>query len=406
LTGRGWHALAVVALAFAVACVPGPLEQQRARPEIAIATLLPLADPEARATINGVQFALDRNQTLRGYRLRRSVFDDALAGIYDPSKGLQNLKQITADPAVLGVIEPSISPEVRNGLPLTNRASLALVSPATEDCLTVALPFCAQPPPPHPAGPSSFFRVATPDRMQPLAMAHYAEESLGLRRVAVVSDKSIYGTRFAERFSQEFAALGGTVVQRDTFSTADADFAPLLHRLRESTPEAIYVGGTSLDYTCRMRFQMKAIFTTDLYFLGGDGVMDEHCLQDAASNLGERMIATTPAPQTRTSPEATAVVKAYRNAHPRPEDVGAYTFAGYDCGMILIDAIGRAIDANGGRIPNRAQVRQAVAQTRDLKGVTGVWSFDENGDGANPTVALYQVRQGRWSPLAEVTVKG
>lgn len=74
--------------------------------------------------------------------------------------------------------------------------------------------------------------------------------------------------------------------------------------------------------------------------------------------------------------------------------------------MILFDAIQRAIDANGGRIPNRAQVRQAVAHTRELKGVTGVWSFDENGDPANPTVALYQVRQDRWSPLTEVTVKG
>jgi ABC-type branched-subunit amino acid transport system substrate-binding protein len=407
LTRRGWLiALVAVVLVLAVACDSGVLQPQQARPEIAIATLGPLAQADVSATFEGVQFAIDRNPTLRGYRLRRAAFDDAVAGIYDPAKSLQSLKQLIADPAILGVMEPSISVEVGNSLPLINRMGLALVSPATADCLTLALPACRLPPAPHAAGQSSFFRVATPDRMQPLAMAEYAEENLGLRRAAVVTDKSDYGNLLVEGFSQRFAALGGKVVWRDTFATNDSDFAPLLHRIRESSPEAIYVGGTSLDYTCRMRAQMKAIFATDLYFLGADGIMDDHCLQDAADNLDERMIATTPAPQKRATPEATTVVNAYRKAHPQSPSGGTYTFAGYDCSMILIDAMGRAIDANGGRIPNRAQVRQAVAQTKGLKGVTGIWSFDENGDPANPTVALYQVKQDRWSPLTNVTVKG
>ena len=151
---------------------------------------------------------------------------------------------------------------------------------------------------------------------------------------------------------------------------------------------------------------MKAVLATDIYFLGGDGILTPDCLEDAANYLSPRMIATTPAPRERTSRDARAIVDAYRKAHPRQEDIGDYTFAGYDSALILIDAIGRAVDANGGRPPSRVQVLRAVAQTRDLEGVTGTWSFDANGDPKTSTVTLNQVRAGMWKYLAQVTVEG
>jgi branched-chain amino acid transport system substrate-binding protein len=64
---------------------------------------------------------------------------------------------------------------------------------------------------------------------------------------------------------------------------------------------------------------------------------------------------------------------------------------------ILIDAIGRAIDANGGRVPSRSQVIDAVAGTHDFKGTTGTYSFDVNGDATRPPMSIYQVRNGHWA---------
>src|SRR5262249_33964385 len=146
---------------------------------------------------------------------------------------------------------------------------------------TVALPACSLPPPPHPGSPSSFFRVAMRDDVQARAMARYAREGLGLRAAAVITDNGGYGNELVEGFSQEFTALGGTVVQRDTFNPGDTDFAPLLHRLRESSPEALYVGGITAEHTCTIRAQMQAIFASDLYFLGAEGILDDRCLHDA-----------------------------------------------------------------------------------------------------------------------------
>jgi len=65
--------------------------------------------------------------------------------------------------------------------------------------------------------------------------------------------------------------------------------------------------------------------------------------------------------------------------------------------MILISAIKRAIDANGGRIPTRRQVVEAMAKAPPLNGVTGSYSFDPFGDAVSPMMSIYRVDNGRWA---------
>ena len=57
----------------------------------------------------------------------------------------------------------------------------------------------------------------------------------------------------------------------------------------------------------------------------------------------------------------------FKKARPKKDDLGAYTFPGYDCAKILIDAIGRAIDTAGGNMPTRRQVLEAV-QSEAVRG--------------------------------------
>lgn len=401
----GRVAVAVLLATLSAACVPGEgALQHNAKGEVAIAAAMPVAQADVLATMKGVRFALERNPSVRGYGLTLRPFDNSLAGLFDPAKALQNLKQIINDPAILGIVGPSNSLQASYEIPLANKASLAMISPATNDCLTLALPSCPLPPP-QTINPTSFFRVAAPDRFQGTAMADFASGDLKLRRVAVITDGGNFGSRLADVFSRRFTGAGGTVVHQASFQAfTTTDFIPLLHGVRESNPEAIYVGAGAPN-TCMMRAQMKDVIATDIYFLGSDGILGDQCLKYAATNLSPRMVATTPAPRQRASRDAKAIVDAYRKAYPRPEDTGNYTFAGYDSALTLIDAIGRAIDANGGRLPSRAQVLRAVAQTTDLEGVTGTWSFDANGDPRTSTISLYHVQRGQWTYFADVAVK-
>lgn len=52
--------------------------------------------------------------------------------------------------------------------------------------------------------------------------------------------------------------------------------------------------------------------------------------------------------------------------------------------------------ANGGRKPSRQQIVAAVAATQNVRGITGTWSFDSNGDATPPGMSFYRVEGGKW----------
>ena len=61
---------------------------------------------------------------------------------------------------------------------------------------------------------------------------------------------------------------------------------------------------------------------------------------------------------------------------------------GYDAAQILFDAIRRAGSADP------TAIRDALAQTKDFAGVTGVTTLDENRNAVKPAVVL-QVNDGK-----------
>jgi ABC-type branched-subunit amino acid transport system substrate-binding protein len=145
------------------------------------------------------------------------------------------------------------------------------------------------------------------------------------------------------------------------------------------------------DPACAMRKDMNGIFPPDAYLISGDRA-DGGCIEDAGlvGKTDDRLVLTIATGQPATIP---AELKGLIKGHGYP----IYTFSAYDCARILIDAIGRAIRVNGGKIPSREQVLQAVASTTNFKGITGTYSFDANGDVTNPSFSFYTVNQGNWT---------
>ena len=64
----------------------------------------------------------------------------------------------------------------------------------------------------------------------------------------------------------------------------------------------------------------------------------------------------------------------------------------------MINAIGHAIDANGGRIPSRQQVVHQFAQTKNFVGLAGTYAFTVDGDPARPTLQILQYQTGSGPP--------
>jgi branched-chain amino acid transport system substrate-binding protein len=359
---------------------------------VSIASDFPLTGVFSTAPLKeAVAFATAQAGPIGRYHLAFRSFDDSLAGVPEPAKGAQNVKRMLQDPSVLAMVGPANSPAAVEEIPVASAGELAMVSPTnTFNCLTLRLPGCQLPR--RPGGMNNYFRIAAPDVRQGTAMADFALTSLHLNRVSVLGETgpTDYGPSLANSFSREFTTQGGTVTLNEQYLPTTNDFSDVLNRIAAGKAQAIYVAGVPSFGACRIRAQMRGILPEGTYFLGADALVGQTCITDAGGAANEQMVATEAVSQPNLKdPRA----KNYLKSHSNPD---ADVFAAYDCVLILVDAIRRGFEANHGRVPSREQVLAAVSTTAGLKGITGTWSFDANGDATAPGMSFYQVQGGRW----------
>jgi branched-chain amino acid transport system substrate-binding protein len=268
-----------------------------------------------------------------------------------------------------------------------------MLSPAnTNEFLTKSFPYCNPAPSELRKGSTNnYFRIAGTDEVQGPAMAIYAYQTLKLTNVAVFSDNETFGKGVANNFQKKWEALGGKVAVRNDYDAKNtSDFKTYINAAKAGGAQGVYIGATTGNKPCIFKAQMKGIL--DVPLLGPDGfALDPQCLKDAGDNAANIYGTTAGSdPVAGKDPAAASTIAAYQKVYTKSTDIATYTFQSYDCAILLLDAIGRAIDTAGGNKPTRAQVRDAVAQTKNFKGITGTWTFDQNGDITTPVFSYYK----------------
>jgi branched-chain amino acid transport system substrate-binding protein len=363
--------------------------------EVIIASDLPTSGADASSglpTQNGAAFAVSQTPSYKGIKITFKPFDDAVNGVHDPQKGAQNVQQMLSDPKVLAMVGPFNSNVARAEIPIANAGPLAMMSPSnTNECLTQTFPYCDPTPAKlRPTGKNNYFRIAAPDTVQGPAMADYIIKTLKLTKVAVFSDNETFGKGVADNFVKRLTSTGGSLTNRQDFDMkSTSDFKAFINAAKAAGAQAIYAGATSATKACIVRSQMKGIMdAATTPFTGPDGIGDDQCIKDAGDQSAN-MFFTNAAGDAAQNPDAASIVTAFKAAYPKASDLGAYTFPAYDCALILVDAVKRAIDANGGKVPTRQQVIDAVQATSGLKGTVGTYAFDANGDPKSATMAFW-----------------
>jgi branched-chain amino acid transport system substrate-binding protein len=383
--------------------------------EIDIASDLPTSGADASSglpTQYGAQFAVTSKATVDGYTLVFVPFDDSVNGKHDPTKGTQNVQQMISNPKILGMVGPFNSGVAAAEIPVANQAPLGMISPSnTNECLTLAFSYCQSyagytAAALRPTGLNNYFRIAANDTHQGPAMADFAYDTLAIKTVAVWDDGEPFGLGVANNFAKEFAAKGGTVVDRQTFDTSSKpDFHTWLNKAKAAGATAIYAGATSATYGCIPRAESQGIFDPTTYYLGPDGIGDGQCIKDAGTVMGnDHMYASQGVADANSNPTAAATIAAYKVVHPNPSDTAAYTFAAYDCAAILIDSIDRAIKADNGAMPTRQQVIDQIAKTTSFPGLTGTYTLNATGDPTTPALQIQQNQTAGWTTVKNLTV--
>lgn len=367
---------------------------------IKIGSDFPVCTTGGQSTSNGVKFAVDQKNAaggVQGFTIAYTSFDDCRQGAYNADAGVANVRQMLDDNAYMGMIGPYNSAVAKAEIPIANPKDFVMISPAnTNPCLTKDIASCStayHPQDLRPSGQNNYWRVVTTDDYQGPAMADYMYKQLNLHSVGILDDSTVFGVGIAGAFEAEFKKLGGNVVKHSEYKKEQtSDFKSILLGFKNGGASAVYVGGTDDQNICIPRAQMKQI-GWDAPFGGGDGIETTDCINQAAGNEAGILATSAGADATQVQ-GAKDTINKFHQAFTGANDFGGYTMQAYDAANILMLAIGNAIQANGGNMPTRKQVRDAMAKITSYDGVIGHYGFDQNGDTTLKIVSIYEVKTG------------
>ena len=230
------------------------------------------------------------------------------------------------------------------------------------------------------------FRVCFLDSFQGDALARFAVNTLKAKKVAIMSDvSSAYSVGLSQFFQSSFTKRGGTVSSTQKFSKNDTDFNAQLTAIKTTEPDAIFVPAYYQEVGLIIR-QARALGIKVPLF-GGDG-WEAPELLDIAKEAAEGTYYTTHYSPEAQNPEVQNFVKAYRAKHNN-ETPDAMAALGYDSMIVLADAIKRAGSTEGPKL------RDALAATKGVKGVTGSTTIDKNRDATKPATVI-TIKNGKF----------
>jgi branched-chain amino acid transport system substrate-binding protein len=225
------------------------------------------------------------------------------------------------------------------------------------------------------------FRVCFIDAFQGHVMAKFAHENLKLKNVAILKDmKSEYSIGLADVFAARFKEMGGTIADIEDYQSDDTDFKAQLTQIRGKNPDGIFIPGyyTGVGLMARQARQLgiKAVL------LGGDGWESPKLVEIGKDAVLGSYFSTHFTAENSEAYIQEFVKKYKEKYHEVPDGLAG---AGYDAALALITAMEHATDPL-----TPENIRNQIAQIKNLKGVTGNITIKANRD-ADKAAVIVQV---------------
>jgi branched-chain amino acid transport system substrate-binding protein len=321
---------------------------------------------------NGIVMAFDaanQGDGVPGYKFDLLVLDDgtATAGQYDPAQAATNARKMVADKDVVASIGPQMSGAGKAMTPILSQGGLATITPSSTNPDISSPKFAEQY---RPAGKPIYFRTVTTDAFQGPNMANFLAETLKVKSVFVLDDSGAFGVGIADTFQKQAEAKGIKVLGRDRLDPKAADYTAVLTKIKSLGPEAIYYGGVTLAGV-KLAKQAYDIIP-NIIKAGPDGMYSADLLAGAGFPAVDGWYTSIAAPHLI-------------------EDTKA---------QVIVDSVKRV--AASGKPVTREAVRDAI-QTAKVPTIQGTVSFDANGDLADRTVSVFQIKKDTTKPLGDVS---
>ncbi|MCP4105277.1 MAG: ABC transporter substrate-binding protein [Desulfobacteraceae bacterium] len=224
------------------------------------------------------------------------------------------------------------------------------------------------------------FRMCYTDDFQGRVMAEFARHHLKADTAIILNDViSDYSITLTRTFQSSFEKLGGKILLELKYKHKQKKFSNLIAQAKKTESDVLFIPG---HHESGQIIKEAADAGISAVPLGGDGWDFKGFLSKGGKHLKQGYYCSHWS-EAMNSDVSRSFVKKYKLSG----DIFPGTALAYDAVMLLSDAIKRAGSAD------RAKIRDAIADTRNFKGVTGTISFDSNGDPIKRAVII-EIRKG------------
>ena len=369
--------LTVVAAIAAVAGMASAQEQV-----VKIGHVAPISGAQAhygKDNENGARMAIEdlnaQGVTIGGKKIKFELQgeDDAA----DPKQGTAAAQKL-CDSKVAGVVGHLNSGTTIPASKVYNDCGIPMVTGAATN------PNLTKP------GYKTTHRIIATDNSLGAGLAAYAAETLKLKTVAVVDDRTAYGQGVADVFKKVAQAKGMKVVDEQFTHDKATDFMAILTAIKAKKPDAIFFGGMDPQAGPMLR-QMEQLGMANVKYFGGDGVCTAEIAKLAAgAKTLTNVICAEGGASLAKMPGGMEWKKRYDAKYPGQFQV--YSPYTYDATMLLVDAMKRANSVD-------PKVYTPEIRKSNFKGVTAAIAFEDNGEMKNPAITLYKYVDGKKTPL-------
>ena len=359
---------------------------------IQLASALVISGPNTELGLDsqwGVELALDFYGEVLGHAVELQAEDDGCSA----EGGQTSAQKIVSNPDIVGMIGTSCSGAGVPAAKIITDAGFVMISPSnTAPSLTD--------PELHEAG---YLRTAHNDKVQGRAMAEFAFNELGVTKAAAIHDGDPYTEGLASVFVESFEALGGEIVAFEAEAADATNVEPLLTSVAAAGPEFIYYPvfiplGSLLTNTAAEVAGLEGV-----YLAGADGISSPSFLENTVGT-SEGMYVSGPDLSYSNTFYEEEFLPAYLEKFGS-EPTAPYHAHAYDATVMILDAITESaqLGADGTLLIGRQALRDALFATAGMEGITGTITCDENGDCADPKIAISQVQDGDFVPVSAAT---
>ena len=239
-------------------------------------------------------------------------------------------------------------------------------------------------------GYKTTFRIIANDNALGAGLAAYAAETLKLKSVAIVDDRTAYGQGVAAVFKKVAAEKGIKVVDEQFTTDKATDFMAILTAIKSKNPDAIFFGGMHPQAAPMLR-QMEQLGMGNVKYFGGDGICTQEIIQLVA---GAKTLANVVCAEGGASLDKMPGGKAWKAKYDAkyPGQFQVYSPYTYDATFLIVDAMKRANSTDP-----KVYVNELAKS--NFKGVTANIAFETTGEMKNPAITLYVYIDGKKTPL-------